>query len=270
MDQSYDHTNEDVEEAWYNRSFGQDYLLVYKHRDMEGAYEEVRAMVGWLSLPQGASVLDLCCGMGRHAMALRDFGYNVTGMDLSKTLLSEAVKHDDGGADNRPVTWVHGDMRNVPLTGPFDAVVNLFTSFGYFDNHDENAQVVDEICRLLQPNGRWIIDFLNPVYVQRNLVPRSVRSEGRTRIEEVRCIEAGYVRKSITLREPGKKERCYEEQVRLYELDDFKRMIADAGLELEAVYGGPDRSGYDRQQSSRMILVGRKLGVRGRSRSSES
>lgn len=247
-----------MEEAWYNRSFGKDYLLVYKHRDMQGAYEEVRAMVGWLSLPRGAQVLDLCCGMGRHAMALRDFGFDVTGMDLSKTLLDEAVQHDDGGEEGRLVNWVHGDMRSVPLAGPYDAVVNLFTSFGYFDKDEENEQVLLEISRLLDANGRWIIDFLNPAYIRDNLVPRSVRMEGATQIEELRKIEAGYVLKSILLQEPERVERRYEEQVRLYELDDFKRMLNEAGLVLDAVYGGPDQSPYDRHRSPRMIMVGHK------------
>ncbi|GIQ68551.1 class I SAM-dependent methyltransferase [Xylanibacillus composti] len=252
------HSPGEPEEAWYNRSFGKDYLLVYKHRDKAGAYEEVRAMVGWLSLPQGAKVLDLCCGMGRHAMALRDFGYDVTGMDLSKTLLAEAIRHDDGGQEGRRVNWIRGDMRQVPLTGPFDAVVNLFTSFGYFDHHEENARVLMEIARLLHAKGRWIIDFLNPAYVRETLVPHSVRADGITQIEEIRTIAAGYVRKSIILREPGSKERRYEEKVRLYELDDFKRMLKEAGLVLDAVYGGPDQTAYDRLRSPRMIMIGHK------------
>src|SRR5690606_41599411 len=79
---------------WYERSFGEDYLLVYKHRDVQGAKREVHTMISWLDLPVGAKVLDLCCGMGRHSMALVEAGYEVTGVDLSDVLLREARKND--------------------------------------------------------------------------------------------------------------------------------------------------------------------------------
>ncbi|RAU90976.1 bifunctional 2-polyprenyl-6-hydroxyphenol methylase/3-demethylubiquinol 3-O-methyltransferase UbiG, partial [Paenibacillus sp. YN15] len=120
--------------AWYEESFGEDYLLVYKHRDLHGAQVEVKRMANWLRLPAGSRILDLCCGMGRHSVALADEGYRVTGLDLSKVLLAEARKLDNSGR----ITWVEGDMRRLPLDGPFDAVVNLFTSFGYFEEEQEN------------------------------------------------------------------------------------------------------------------------------------
>ncbi|UUZ84364.1 methyltransferase domain-containing protein [Paenibacillus sp. P26] len=118
---------------WYKKSFGNDYLLVYKHRDLQGAYAEVRSMMEWLQPPEGAEVLDLCCGMGRHSMALNRFGFHVTGVDLSDVLLTEARRLDT----EEEVRWVQGDMRQVPLNETFDAVVNLFTSFGYFDTDEE-------------------------------------------------------------------------------------------------------------------------------------
>src|SRR5690606_21057041 len=118
-------------------------------------YHEVKRMIDWLGLPQGSTVLDLCCGMGRHSLALHEFGYRVTGIDLSEVLLEEAKKLDQTGK----VTWIHGDMRYVPLEAQFDAEVNLFTSFGYFDQDDENGKVVREMDRLLAPAGKFIIDF---------------------------------------------------------------------------------------------------------------
>ncbi|MCZ8519138.1 MULTISPECIES: class I SAM-dependent methyltransferase [Paenibacillus] len=244
------------QEQWYEKSFGQDYLLVYKHRDMQGAYEEVRRMMEWLELPEGSEVLDLCCGMGRHSMALRSFGFRVTGVDLSGVLLEEAVKGDPEGE----VRWLRGDMRDVPLEGPYDAVVNLFTSFGYFDDEEDNMRVLREIHRLLAPEGRFIIDFLNPAYVEAHLVPASVREEEGLRIEETRRIHDGFVKKTIVLRDPqqGSPERVYEEQVRLIAQDRFLQMLELAGLEVDAVYGGYDAGPYEAAQSKRMIFVGRR------------
>lgn len=239
---------------WYEESFGQDYLLVYKHRDIQGAQEEVRRMVKWLELPEGARIFDLCCGMGRHSVALADEGYQVTGMDLSKVLLAEARKLDSSGR----ITWLEGDMRKVPTEETFDAVVNLFTSFGYFEEESENRKVLSEIARLLKPAGTYIIDFLNPHYVLNRLVPHSERTDEGIHIDERRSIEEGFVRKRIALSEPGKPERRYLEQVKLFGLEDFQRLMSGTGLVIDRVYGGYDGALYDPEQSHRLIMVGHK------------
>ncbi|GAA4842081.1 class I SAM-dependent methyltransferase [Paenibacillus vulneris] len=243
---------------WYRKSFGDDYLLVYKHRDMEGAYHEVKRMIEWLKLPQESSVLDLCCGMGRHSMALRDFGYKVTGVDLSSVLLMEANKLNV----NKEVRFLQGDMRNVPLTETFDAVVNLFTSFGYFEHDEENERVLREIYRLLAPEskGKFIIDYMNPDYVKQHLVPFSSRMEGGITIEENRRIEDGFVKKTIVVRDSDAVERTYLEQVKLYGLEAFREMLDRSGLEVTHVYGDYHASEYDRNESKRMIFVGHRRG----------
>ncbi|MCD1258127.1 class I SAM-dependent methyltransferase [Paenibacillus athensensis] len=240
--------------AWYQRSFGDDYLLVYKHRDMQGAYEEVKQMAAWLRLPQGATVLDLCCGMGRHSLALTDLGYRVTGVDLSDVLLGEADRLDQ----EKRVRRLRGDMRSVPLDETFDAVVNLFTSFGYFDDDAENERVLEEMNRLLKPGGAFLIDYLNPEYVRHHLVPYSERTEDGVRIQETRRIEDGCVRKRIVLSGEGEPEREYLEQVKLYDRSAFESMLLQAGLTLDAVYGGYDGSAYSAEGSTRMIFVGHR------------
>lgn len=70
-------------------------------------------------------------------------------------------------------------MRDLPLTGGFDAVVNLFTSFGYFEEDEEQVKVLREIYRMLKPGGKFVIDYLNPAYVIRHLVPHSTREDGK-------------------------------------------------------------------------------------------
>lgn len=240
--------------GWYEKCFGQDYMLVYKHRDTAGAYEEVRAMIDWLDLPSGATVLDLCCGTGRHSMALADFGFRVTGVDLSEVLLAEARSRDTSGR----VCWVQGDMRAIPAEGPFDAVVNLFTSFGYFRSDEENGRVLREMARVLRPRGQFIVDYLNPVYVKANLVPHSVRTEGDVVIEEIRDVEDGFVTKRIAVSEPGKPVRTYVEQVKCYEQEQLEEMAASAGLRIRRILGGYDGSDYDRSRSPRFILTGWK------------
>ncbi|WP_313996183.1 methyltransferase domain-containing protein [uncultured Paenibacillus sp.] len=184
---------------WFERSFGSDYMIVYKHRDWENAAREVRNMIGFLNLPAGAKVLDVGCGMGRHALALSALGFRVSGVDLSEELLREAARKDT----ERRVRWLRGDMRHLPFAnGSFDATVNFFTSFGYFGSEEENASVLGELRRVLKPGGRFLIDFLNPAYVRRTLVPFSERTDGETgwTITESRRIENEAVVKDIRIR----------------------------------------------------------------------
>lgn len=238
---------------WYEESFGEDYLIVYRHRDFGGARREVERMIGWLELPQGARVLDLCCGMGRHSLALAEAGYEVTGVDLSEALLREA--RAQAGAE--AVTWIRSDMRQLPLEGGFEAVVNLFTSFGYFEEDEEQVKVLREIRRMLVPGGKFIVDFLNPAHVIRHLVPHSVREDGDTLIDESRRIEDGYVKKDIILTSKScGASRKYHERVKLYPLDQFREMIAAAGLQLEAVHGSYEEEEYVAESSGRMIFTG--------------
>ncbi|MBP1993290.1 class I SAM-dependent methyltransferase [Paenibacillus eucommiae] len=242
--------------AWYQESFGSDYLIVYRHRDFQGASHEVKKMTDWLHLGAGAEVLDLCCGMGRHSLALSELGYQVTGVDLSDVLLAEAKRMDTTGQ----VEWLRGDMREVPLVKSFEAVLNLFTSFGYFEDDTENGRVLHEVHRLLKPEGKFIIDFLNPDYVKANLVSESERSVDGSNIQEVRHIEDGFVRKRITISESGSADRSYLEQVKLYDRASFEKMLTQANLQLDQVYGGYDGQAYDPEHSTRMIFVGHRKG----------
>jgi SAM-dependent methyltransferase len=244
-----------LNEPWYERSFREDYLLVYKHRDQAGAANEVRTMSEWLQLPAGAKVLDLCCGSGRHSIVLDKLGLDVTGVDLSETLLAEARTNSEGCS----IRWQHGDMRNVPLEGEtFDAVLNMFTSFGYFDNDAENERVLGEIARLLREGGQFIIDFLNPSFIEANLVPHSVREDGAATIDETRAIQDGYVVKTIRIQDKESDERVYEERVKLYRLASFRSMLERAGLTLERVFGGYDGTDYEEAGSPRLIMMGTK------------
>ncbi|MWC28689.1 class I SAM-dependent methyltransferase [Paenibacillus sp. MMS18-CY102] len=240
---------------WFERSFGTDYMVVYKHRNWEQANREIRQLCHWMGLPAGTELLDVGCGMGRHALALEELGYKVSGMDLSEPLLAEARRHDE----EQRVRWFQGDMRKLPFAdGSFDATVNLFTSFGYFEEEDENMQVLRELRRVIRPGGRFVIDFLNATHVARTLVPLSERMDEETgwTIREERRIEAGAVCKTITIQAGTPEERHYEERVMLFGREWFEQALAQAGLRLERVAGQYDGSPYDAEQSMRLIMCG--------------
>jgi len=243
---------------WYEQSFGDDYMIVYRHRDMQDAAIEIKSMIDWLKLPEKAEMLDIGCGMGRHSFALSKLGYKVTGVDLSEVLLKEAERrsHEKG------IDWVYGDMRSLPFKEAcFDATVNLFTSFGYFEREEHNKEVLRQIRKVLRPNGMFLLDFLNPTDIERNLVPYSERVDEETglRIVEQRTIAEGWVQKIITLSDhlTGEDERQYLERVRLFPFSWFERNLDEAGLVLEQLYGDYTGSVYHAEESPRMIMAGR-------------
>lgn len=250
---------------WFTESFGEDYKIVYRHRNRENAEREIGAMMEWMNLRQGSTVLDIGCGVGRHAQALKALGYKVTGLDLSEVLLAEARRNDPEGS----IEWVKGDMRRLPLESEsYEATVNLFTSFGYFDDLQDNTRVLQEIKRVLKPDGRYLIDFLNSAFLKSHLVPVSERVDEPSglHIIERRSIENDFVVKKIEIKpqadDSGKQgtSRHYKERVRLISLLQFERMLAETGLVLDKVYGDYDGNAYAVDSSERIILLGRRLG----------
>src|SRR5437016_4273852 len=119
------------ETPWYELLFGEDYLRHFR-TPPERTAQEVEQILQRLDLPPGSAVLDLCCGYGRHTIPLAQHGYRMTGQDLSDVLLQQA--RTDAEARGVHVQWVQSDMRRVPFEKEFDAVINIWTSFGYLEN----------------------------------------------------------------------------------------------------------------------------------------
>ena len=235
---------------WFERWFGEEYLALYRHRDEAEARHVVELLARLHVLRPGSRVLDLACGAGRHLSALREAGARVVGLDLSATLLREARR-----AVAAPL--VRADMRAVPLRdGCCDAVVNLFTSFGYFDEDAAHQQVLDEVARVLAPGGRLALDFLNATDVRRRLVARDSREvSGQRVVQERRLSEDGaYVEKTIRL---GGEGRSFLERVRLFERAELEAMLVRAGLRVEHALGDYD-GGPHEPVSPRLLLVARR------------
>ncbi|HBZ83507.1 MULTISPECIES: class I SAM-dependent methyltransferase [Brevibacillus] len=238
-------------EEWFERSFREDYVLVYQHRDDSAADEEIANLLERLPVKDTGRVLDLCCGSGRHSRALVRRGYEVVGVDLSPVLLQLAEEQNN---DPR-LSFARCDMRNIPYRDEFDIVVNLFTSFGYFSSDEENAQVIRNMAQALKTNGEVVIDYLNPAYVTSHLVPHSTKHVNGMFIEEKRWIEDGAVKKRIWITDDTDKEkREYLEQVRLFSVEQMIAMLEQAGFGQIQVFGNYQFEPYIASQSPRMIF----------------
>ncbi|MBY0084735.1 MULTISPECIES: class I SAM-dependent methyltransferase [Brevibacillus] len=238
-------------EEWFERSFREDYVLVYRHRDDSAADGEIANLLERLPVKDTGRVLDLCCGSGRHSRALARRGYEVVGVDLSPVLLQLAEEQNT----YPQLSFARCDMRDIPFREEFDIVVNLFTSFGYFSTDEENANVIRNMAQALKKNGEVVIDFLNAAYVIDNLVPHSTKEVSGMLIKEERWIQDGFVKKRILISDESSNEpREYMEQVRLFSAQQMIAMLTEAGFEKIQVFGNYLFEEYVAHESPRMIF----------------
>ena len=247
--------------AWYKSFFGQDYLDVYAYQftDERSTQETVFAARA-LDLKPEERVLDLCCGQGRHAVPLAAMGMEVAALDLSEQYLrlTEALARDHGVT----LTTVHADMREIPFEAHFDAIVNMFSSFGYLESEAEDAKVLDSIYRALKPGGRVLLDLLNRDWVVDNYIQNDWhRDDDGTLYLEHRELDLLTSRNHVTftaISPDGSRREIVGHHIRLYTLREVAGMIEAAGLRFDAVYGGFEGEAYG-IGTRRMIVVASRV-----------
>jgi SAM-dependent methyltransferase len=202
---------------WWQAAFSADYLTVYSHRDEAAADAEIAGLFPVLGT---GPVLDACCGNGRHLAALRRRGVRAVGFDFSSDLLR---------ATRAPCAVARGDVRDIPFSGGFSAVLVLFTAFGYFDKAGNTATLAG-LGRQLGPGGRLVIDLPDPQRVRATLVPHSEREVNGLHISERRYLSTHAVHKDVVIRRADGSERRYTESVRLYETSEMADLAAASGM----------------------------------------
>jgi len=238
---------------WYKDWFASDYYLkVYSHRNDKDATNLIELIKRNIQIDSNAKILDAACGNGRHSLQFAKLGYNVVGFDLSKQLLEIACQNKMTN-----VNYFRSDIRSVPLKRVFDLILNLFTSFGYFESDVENFNFIKFASSHLTKNGYFIFDYLNPNYVKNNLVQSSSKNIGKLSIEENRKIVNNRVEKEIIISDENNLHR-YFESVRLYSLSQILSMFLENEFVLYKSFGNYSGDDYDEEQSKRMILFFRK------------
>jgi SAM-dependent methyltransferase len=239
------------EADWFEETFGDDYLRIYQHRDETEAERAIDLIAAHVRGRDIQSVLDLACGAGRHSKALCERWWTV-GLDLSAALLRVARR------ETPDAPYVRADMRELPFRAEsFDLVVNLFTSFGYFDDDQDHGRVLACVRTVMKPGGTLVIDFLNASQVRRNLVPYDERVENGITIEQSRIISPDdrFVEKRIRLRERG---REYVERVRLFSAGDLERMLEGAGFDVVQCFGDYAGSSWSENSPRTILFASRK------------
>ena len=237
-------------EDWFGSEY---YWLLYSHRDCEEAKLFIDNLIAFLAISPGSKILDCGCGRGRHSIYLNEKGFEVTGFDISEKNIIVAKK------DKKENLYFHvHDMRTIFRANYYDAAVNLFTSFGYFENDSENNKVFKSIAGALKKNGWFVLDFMNAEKERGGLIPsEKLRIDGID-FEVKRCSENNFIRKEISVSVQGKKY-SFSERVKTYTRTVLENFFTQNKMEVIHLFGDYQLSKFNEASSGRLILVGRKI-----------
>ena len=230
---------------WFNSPF---YHQLYKGRDYSEATYFMNNLINHLKIDKDSSILDLACGRGRHSVYLNEIGYRVIGIDISRDNIIEAKKNE---SDN--LKYMIHDMR-YPLNQRFDLILNLFTSFGYYEKDDDNISVINSIKSNLNSKGQAVIDFFNIDYVLDNLIKYEEKTIDQTKFVINRYLENNLLIKDITI-DSNNKQYKFQEKVKAYRVEDFLTMLKNCNIELKEKFGDYHFNSFNKDSSPRLIMV---------------
>lgn len=231
--------------SWFDTNY---YHILYKHRDDTEAHEFMQNLVSLLQFNCDDLLLDLACGKGRHSIYLNSLGYNVVGADLSQNSIQLAKKFE-----NDRLHFVEHDMRNA-FKNKYNAILNLFTSFGFFEDDKEDIAILQNIKNGLLPNGIAVIDFMNAEKVTANLVANEVQNIDGIAFHISRYIEKGFIVKEIRFEADGE-QHIFFEKVKSLNLEKINSYMNSVGFKIKHIFGNYQLADFDPKTSDRLILV---------------
>jgi cyclopropane fatty-acyl-phospholipid synthase-like methyltransferase len=244
-----------MKKEWFAEWFDSPYYhTLYKNHDEQEAQRALDTLLRALDLPAGARVLDLACGKGRHSRYLAEQGYDVTGLDISEQSIVFARQFE-----HERLAFYQHDMRLPFRHNYYTAVMNMFTSFGYFKTDADHERTIRNVALGLQPGGLFLLDYFNSNWVVRNVVRRDTKTVDNIQFHLKKTIRGGHIYKTVEF-VTGGRHFHFRERVRLFQLIDFQAFFAATGLELVKTIGGYDGSDFDPKNSKRLIMIVRKGG----------
>lgn len=231
--------------SWFDTPY---YHILYQDRDYKEAVGFMKRLTTFLNLKENDTILDLACGKGRHAITLNEMGFDVTGIDLSPASILYAKDFE-----NEKLHFEAHDMCR-PFRKDFDAVFNLFTSFGYFEKEEDNFRTISAIKANLKEDGVGVIDFMNVDYVIKNLRETETKRINKIDFHIHRYIQDGFILKDIVFKDANEDFK-FTEKVKMLHLEDFKEYFDKAGLKLTHCFGNYQLGDFDPQTSDRLILI---------------
>ncbi|MBC7920689.1 MAG: class I SAM-dependent methyltransferase [Ferruginibacter sp.] len=235
---------------WFLEWFSSPYWhILYKNRDRKEAHLFMDALASTLRFRPEDQILDLACGRGRHAIYLNQRGFDVTGVDISPENIAYA-----GQFTNEHLRFLVHDMREPFPVFPFDWVLNLFTSFGYFQTEAENFRAIRAVADALRTGGRLVVDFMNTDKILRELKSHETKVIDGYEFHLHKRVREGFILKDIDFEIDGE-IHYFQERVKVLRQDDFERYFDAAGLRPLHLFGDYALQSFDPTQSDRLIFV---------------
>lgn len=230
---------------WFNTPY---YHILYKDRNDADAQLFIKNITTFLALPNDTHILDLPCGKGRHSVYLNLLGYTVTGYDLASHSISEAKVFE-----NDTLHFKVHDMRKS-LHNSYGAIFNLFTSFGYFKEDEEDLLILKNIKKGLNKGGYFVFDFLNVDLIKLNLVAAETKTIDGITFEITRKIEDNFIIKTIKFFADNEYKK-YTERVKYLDETKLKSYFSKVGFTIENTFGDYHLNSFENKTSNRLILI---------------
>ena len=238
---------------WFKTWFNSDYYhTLYRNRSQKEANLFIENLISNLELDKNKKILDLGCGKGRHAYKMSKYFKHVDGLDLSKQSIEKAKEFS-----KHNLNFHIGDMRNFNLPNKYSYIFNLFTSFGYFENINQNIDVLKCCFSHLEKNGFLLIDYLNSEIIRNQIIKEEIKKIDGIIFKINKSIENNFIVKKITIFDQ-EIEQSYSEKVQLFEKKQFIEMFRKSGFKLEASFGDYQLNKFD-EKSERLIMLAKKL-----------
>jgi len=229
---------------------------LYNQQRQSSAKVEVEKVVSLLEIRQNDRILDLCCGTGRHSLELARQGFDVVGVDRTTSFIKKAKQKAE--KNNLKVEFVVNDMREYCQPNSFNIVMNLFGSFGYFEDPDDDRQVVKNMYASLCSGGKFLIETMGKEILARGFQERDWSEEGDTLVlAERKPIENWGRIQTRWIVINGDQHVEQTVSVRSYSAVELSSLLSDCGFTNVQVYGGLEGLDYD-QGAKRLVVVGTK------------
>ncbi|MGL1901235.1 MAG: class I SAM-dependent methyltransferase [Fibrobacterales bacterium] len=239
---------------WFERWFQEEYDNIYVNRNDQQATDQVTALLAYLELPKGASIIDIGCGKARHLKELLKNDMSAIGIDLSHYLLKRAREL----ALPATLPIARADMRNLPFQKKsFDLACSFFTSFGYFATREENFSLLGYFVDMVKPGGYIFLDLMNKDAVLKTLPKKDSQVIDGKKVTQDRTFTGGCVCKEITIEYTPDKVEKYHERVMVFEKEDLYDLFKSVNLSVQTIFGDEKGAPFT-QDSPRMSFVLKK------------
>lgn len=246
--------SEDKHTEWFESWFDSPYYhVLYKNRDFSEAELFIDKLIQLIEPAKACRVLDLACGKGRHSIYLNKKGFDVTGIDLSEKSISCAKT-----SENETLHFYMHDMRKLFRTNYFDVVLNLFTSFGYFEQERDDMATINAVYKSLKPNGTFVMDFMNSKKVIQQLSCRETKTIDGIDFKISKTFENHFIVKKIEFSDK-EKNYSFEERVKALTLADFEKYFEANKLKIVHLRGDYELNEFNESSSERLIIVAKKV-----------